>query len=294
MPTILDAADPATPLLQGRIQAVFRQLPRALNGDEEAIHQMRVAGRRLRVALPLLAQKPTGNRVRRTQGRLRELTRAAGGSRDLDVILALFEERSRGPEGRGPELGTLHRRLKAARARSHKRMVESLLDLDIAHLRRDLRRILARRGEGLFSVLLRLKQKKEDEGAAILSALAAVGDRFDPDALHRIRMRCRRLRYAAEVGDALKDQRSGAPELFKELQEGLGHIHDTFVLAGWLARQTVASEARGAVALAAAAREQQQSFLEETRAHHRALLELRPADLVQRAMDAMGGARSAA
>ena len=46
-------ADRVTPLLQQRIKALFRPLPKALAGGEEDLHQMRVAARRLRVAIPL-------------------------------------------------------------------------------------------------------------------------------------------------------------------------------------------------------------------------------------------------
>src|SRR5262245_63162999 len=84
------ARDVSTPLLRDRIRALFRQVPQGLAGQEEAIHQMRVAGRRLRVALPLLAKKPAGRRVRRALRVLRELTRAAGQSRDLGVIEGLL------------------------------------------------------------------------------------------------------------------------------------------------------------------------------------------------------------
>ena len=42
-------------LLRDRVSRVFRELPGALAGEEEAVHQVRVTGRRLRVALPLLA-----------------------------------------------------------------------------------------------------------------------------------------------------------------------------------------------------------------------------------------------
>ena len=59
------------------MRGVFRHLPKGLAGDEEAIHQMRIAGRRLRVALPLVARKPDGRRVKRALGVLRELTRTA-------------------------------------------------------------------------------------------------------------------------------------------------------------------------------------------------------------------------
>jgi len=286
--------DTATPLLKERMRAVFRQLPKALAGDEESIHQLRVAGRRLRVALPLLALKPEGKRVRRALRGLRELTRATGRSRDLDVILGLFKKRLGGSGAASPESRLLLRRLRTARQRSRNSMAEALLDLEIARLRRDLRAVAARGGDGLFVVLLRLRERREGAGAGLLAEFATLGDRFDPDALHRVRREARRLRYAAEIWDAVRGQQSQAPALFKELQERLGHIHDAWVLACWLGRQAAAAASRGAEALAAEARAHEAVFHEASRAHHVELLERGPAALVQKAMEAMGPSRSAA
>jgi hypothetical protein len=52
------ALDPATRLLKERVKRTFAHLPKALAGDEEEIHQMRVAARRLRTALPILRSSP--------------------------------------------------------------------------------------------------------------------------------------------------------------------------------------------------------------------------------------------
>lgn len=294
MPHPYAAGERATPLLKERIRAISRHLPKALAGHEESVHQMRVAGRRLRIALPLVAKKPEGRRVRRALRVLRRLTRAAGGSRDLDVGLALFEERLREGGGVSPEAAILRRRLRGARARSRARMAEALLDLEIAGVRRDLRGILSRKAEGLFVVIARLRGAREREGGALLSELATLGDRYEPEALHRLRIGARRLRYTAEVNAAVKDQPSEAPTLFKELQERLGRIHDAHVLALWLGRQAAASAERGQAALAEEARRQETFFLESSRGHHRALLERGPAGLVNEAIAAMGPNRSAA
>src|SRR5688572_29455262 len=107
----------ATRLLRAKMREVFRRLPRALAGDTEAIHQMRVAGRRLRVALPHLARRPEGKRVRRAMALLREMTRASGTSRDLDVILALFEEGLPRVRERSREQTLILRRLRQDRRR---------------------------------------------------------------------------------------------------------------------------------------------------------------------------------
>jgi CHAD domain-containing protein len=124
--------------------------------------------------------------------------------------------------------------------------------------------------------------------------LRGLGDRYEPEALHRLRIRARHLRYLAELVAALKDQPSPAPDLLKELQDRLGRIHDTHVLAEWLARQAEADARRGHVELAAAARDAEAALRAASRALHAGLLERGPANLVNLALEAMGFTRHAA
>ena len=288
-------ADRTSALLRQRIRAVFKHVPKGLAGEAEPIHQMRVAGRRLRVALPLLGRKPAGRRVQRSLRLLRELTRAAGASRDLDVGLDLFAQRLTALVRPSPEQLALRRRLRATRTRGRTRMAETLLDLEIARLRRDLRRIVARTGEDLFTVLLRLREMRDSEGTALVEGFQSLGERFDPVALHRLRRQARRLRYAAEVSDALlRGESSEAPALFKSLQEEIGQIHDRNVLAGWFEAQARTSGARGQVALADEAEALQAFFIGAARELHRALLARNPVAVAQEGLAVMGRTRSAA
>ena len=286
--------DRATPLLKDRVRGLYRQLPKALGGDEESIHQMRVAGRRLRVALPLLGRKPHGRRVRRTRRILRELTRAAGTSRDLDVGAALFEERLGAQGETTTERRTLRARLRSARRRSRVRMAEALMDIDIARLRQDLRVVVARRAELVFTALIRLRDARDQRGVMILESLETLGENFDPAALHRLRIRLRRLRYAAELAEKITGQATEAPALFRQLQDTLGLIRDNHVLSAWMGRQSAAATARGQVDLAEAARAEEAFFLEASHEHHRAFLAQSPAITVRRGLEAMGASRSAA
>jgi CHAD domain-containing protein len=285
-------ADRVRPLLQQRIKGVFRRLPKALAGGEEDLHQLRVAARRLRVALALLARKPAGRRVRRAVGSLRGVTRSGGISRDLDVGVALFEEEL-ARSGLTPERRVLRRRLKAARARGRSRMADAMLDLEIARLRRDLR-VLARRSDGFFAVLRRIREMRDDTGRETLALVVALGDRFDPPELHRLRRRVRRLRYAAELSGALKGQLPPAAAEFRSLQDELGALHDHHVLSEWCARQAASCGARGETAVARTASALRAVFLEASRARHRAYLAVSPADVVTRALAAMGQSRPAA
>jgi CHAD domain-containing protein len=278
-------------VLRDRVRGVFRRLPRALAGDEEALHDMRVAARRLRVALPLLARRPEGRRVRRSLKVLKQVTTAAGASRDLDVAVALLAERGAEPT---PELAILRRRLRDARGRSRTRMAEGLLDLEIAELRRHLRAAVSRRADGLFVVLRRLREARTALGTEALSLLDALGDGYDPAALHRLRIRTRRLRYVAEIADAFRAQSTTAAADLKALQDRLGLVQDAHVLGQWFGRQAAAAQARGQADLAREARAQRAFFVEASHEHHRAFLAMAPSAVIRRALAAMAGSRSAA
>ena len=284
----ITSADLPTHLLQQAVKAVFRHLPKALAGQQEAVHDMRVTTRRLRVALPVLAQRPGGRRARRALWVLRELTRAAGGSRDLDVCVELFEERWLEPPARSPELALLRRRLRAARGRSRHRMAEALMDLEIAGVRRDLRDVVGRGGEPIFTALRRLREASDLTGARLIATLEALGQRYDPVALHQARIVARRLRYVGELAGALRDREQEGATLFKDLQTRLGHVRDHFVLASWLGRQAAAARARSQAPLAKEAQAQAVFFHEESHRHHRRLLEADPLAMARRALAALG------
>ncbi len=274
------------------MKRVFRELPGAVTGQEEPVHQVRVAGRRLRVSLPLLARKGQGRRVRRALKVLRQLTRAVGAGRDMDVILGLFDDRLAARKAPSAEQRALLSRLRSARARSRAQVADSVLDLDIDGLRRDLRRLLQGGASGSATVLSRARAVREEEGAELLRGFSQVGERYRPEALHALRRRVRRLRYAAEVEDVVRSDESRAPVLWKRLQDGIGVIHDHHVLASWFEEQARAAETRGDVLLARAARRERSAFTSLGRLLHRALLETKPADLALRALQAMARSRS--
>jgi CHAD domain-containing protein len=283
---------PVTPLLKQRMQTLFRHLPHAMAGDVERTRSMRVAARRLRVALPLLASRPESRRVARAVKRLRQLVDAAGGSRDLDVAVVLMDETLQG--GASPEALVLRRRLRAARMRARHRMAEALLDIEIASLRRDLRAVAGRKADAIFTVLARLRAARETLGRDVLSRMAALDTRYQPAALHRLRTRLRRLRYTVEVREALKARGAPAPILFKTLQDHLGKAHDTHVLAEWLSRQATAARSRGTPALATEAARLAATFRAQSKEHHRVFLATRPGPSLAAALAALGRPLSAA
>lgn len=271
-------------LLRERVRRVFREFPGALAGEEEPVHQVRVAGRRLRVALPLLARKSKGRRLRRARRILNELTRAAGTGRDLDVLVGLYETRLGKLETPSSEQRVILRRMRAARSRSHARLADGILDLDIDRLRRDLRRIRAKGTADAATVLERTQEVREKQGAALLKRLAAVGSTYDPEALHALRRRVRLLRYTAEVDDRIRGVDSGTSDTWKALQDAIGALHDVHVLGGWLERQVRRAQDRGDRTLAAAAEAERSLFEAEGRRLHRKLLASAPGEMIAGAL----------
>jgi CHAD domain-containing protein len=83
----------AKQVLVGLYQTIIAQEQGALNGDVNAIHDMRVATRRLRVAVGNFAVTfPREDRLR-LQSRLKNLAEVLGGVRDFDVVIEALESR---------------------------------------------------------------------------------------------------------------------------------------------------------------------------------------------------------
>jgi hypothetical protein len=133
-------------------------------------------------------------------------------------------------------------------------MAEALLDLEIARLRRDLRAVLARGGDVLFSALARLRETRDRDGRARARPAGVARRRATT------RTRCTRCASACAAalrgGGAglLKGVRSDAIRLLKDLQERLG-TRARRVRAGGVARGAGESgSARPAAPLAREAR----------------------------------------
>jgi CHAD domain-containing protein len=277
--------DAPSVVLRLSVRSLFRDLPKALAGDAEAIHQIRVAERRLRAALRLLARKPHGQRVRRVVRRLRRLVRAAGRSRDVDVTLARLREHVFSGRRELPEADVLLARLTAARRRSRAKMARDLGELDISRLQRDLRRVVTQ--GAAEDVRARLPEAKREGAQEVLAILGSCGRRFDPGRLHTLRCGCRRLRYVAEIVDRLRGQHSEAPERLRQIQDGLGRMHDDWVLSAWLEGEGRDAASRGRPALARTARTLAARFRAASRKSYRALSDDGMRARVQAALAAM-------
>lgn len=201
--------------------------------DPEGVHQMRVAVRRLRAALKAVAPSPD---VESLQEELRWLGGVMGRIRDLDVMLDHLRAQAADlPPEEQEATERLLAGLVADRRRARRRMLDTFRGAKYATVIRrlatlastDLPTAVVSPANGKAPVLLDviarpLRKLRKD-------ALALGEDPPDDD-LHALRIRGKRLRYAAE----LAEQAGGKPirkliKATKAFQEVLGDHQDTVV-----------------------------------------------------------------
>jgi CHAD domain-containing protein len=206
-----------------------------LGEDPEALHDLRVAIRRMRAALRLYAEFLPAP-VRRLDDPLRWVARATGDARDLDVQLEQLAHWRETLQGEDPAaLDALEKLLHERRSRARRRM---LAVMDSARYQRLVDRIgaLLRKGPGPRA---RLGRQSVLAAAPALIAgryrrVVKLGKQLDEGApverYHRLRIRCKQLRYAVEFHAGLYgDEAQRLIRALVALQDLLGEHQDAVV-----------------------------------------------------------------
>jgi CHAD domain-containing protein len=247
-------------IVERQVRALLDCTAAARRGDDpEAIHQMRVQTRRLRAARAIFSDVLRVPRAAR-RSRLRWIARVLGRVRDLDVVIALLEERHLGALGgqEAARLEDLLAALKERRRRAHKKLAAALGRPRWAKLKAALRHWARRprfagkgREDGMAARFLADMIHRE---AQRVSARRGMTERAPTAAdLHGLRIAVKRLRYvldfhAETCGVAFDPER----RLAREMQDCLGEIHDHDLLLAWLTAVPDADASRPAAAAATA------------------------------------------
>jgi CHAD domain-containing protein len=235
-------------LIRQRIQTLSRALPGAREGSVTSVHQARVATRRLREALPLVA---SGNVRRKLQRRVRRLTRALGVVRELDVVLLLLEEFANSGYASAASVQCLWRAIGDERQRVHADLLRSVERINVDKLaRRAIAAAQARdaepraTGERAAHARAAIDSRTALRAERLRAAIESAAGMYLPDRLHEVRIAIKKLRYALEIGVELQAARPGrtaaarartraaaaAIRALKRTQELLGRLHDLEVL----------------------------------------------------------------
>jgi triphosphatase len=117
-------------------QSIIANEQGAISGDVEAIHDMRVAIRRLRVALSNFASTLSREDGRRLQSRLKRLAEPLGEVRDFDVMIAALI--SSLPDNPGQEaIKSVIGRLRDRRRRRLRKLVDYLHGEEYADFKKE-------------------------------------------------------------------------------------------------------------------------------------------------------------
>jgi CHAD domain-containing protein len=248
----LDAAGRLALDLRRRVTA-FRAAARRTRrrADAEAIHDLRVAARRIGAAFFTWPFLRGGRRLRRAARAVAAVRRRVGATREREVLLAHLRERieSAPPAARVTLSGLLmrlERRVARGWESAGRRLGRPRLRQRLRGLARRLERSVretAASPAGLGPALGQAAGRVDRRRREALAALARARTERTDAALHAARIAVKKWRYAEECAAAAEPGRHSAvvPGL-RALQESLGAVHDLAVLRDALAAEAARLE----------------------------------------------------
>lgn len=252
------ASERVGPYLVAKLRALDARLeevaPRVLAGenDDAAVHDLRVALRRMRTVLEIgrdVLGPFHADEVRRA---LRDVQRATGDLRDEEVLLALIG--SLGVEGPDVTAWLERRRLRERRLR--RALVRLLRSGALDDGRRLLSALLAFRVKPARDKRVHKYARRAVERARREVDRRRGASPDDPEALHRLRIAFKRLRYTVEAfAGALPEQLTSLGPSAARMQTRLGDLHDVDVALGCVRRARALTHESRADLVAALERE---------------------------------------
>ena len=224
----------AEQLIRQRVTALGRALPAASQGDVTSLHQARVATRRLRAALPLVAP---GRKAEKLARSVRRLTQALGPVRELDVEVQILDELEQRGDVPRPAIQRLRAAIVDERRVLHAELQRRLDGFDVGKLRK--RAVsAARKQENRTSKRTRdpkgaeaARQRARRRAERVVLAIENAAGLYLPGRLHEVRIAVKKLRYTLELelGVGAKGTTARLRTL-KTAQDLLGRMHDLEVL----------------------------------------------------------------
>ncbi len=215
------------------IRALGTHLPLAVAGDVEALHQARVATRRLRELLPLCAAELPHGAVRRASQRLRRVGRSLGSVREVDVSRETVDRLLVEEKIDARVASRLHQYLRDEHEDRRHRMLRGLAAANVRKLERDLATVARDLGLRLETDAWaqRLAVRIGKRADRVRAAVEYAGALYIPDRVHAVRIAAKKLRYTLELARETGEARTrDAVRQVKGAQESLGRLHDLQVL----------------------------------------------------------------
>jgi CHAD domain-containing protein len=194
-------------------------VPAVRNASTEAVHDARVASRRLRGALEIVSTPHPDRRLEEATALARRAARALGRVRDIDVSLELLQDLERRSPAAAPGAAVCRRELLRARTAARRKLVKRFDTLPLDTLPRLVASTGARIGR---LVAARARERAQNLAEAVDHASGV----YFPRRTHAARIEVKKLRYLLEF--------NGYPnadlKLLRKSQQLLGDIQDRQVL----------------------------------------------------------------
>jgi CHAD domain-containing protein len=204
--------------------------------DIEDVHQMRVATRRLRASLQVIAEAYDPELIRRYRRGLRQLANSLGAVRDGDVFLEhITNHHAALPEADRARLDRLITAVSAERAQAREQLLADLKSKRYHKLKRDFAAFLTTPGAGTRDSPEPgiVERVRDFAGSAIWRryelwrAYEVVLPNAESETLHQARIAGKRFRYTLEFfAEALGPNVEQALTPLIALQENLGALQD--------------------------------------------------------------------
>jgi CHAD domain-containing protein len=209
--------------------------------DPEAIHQARVVTRRLRSDLKTLEPLLDRAAVASIRDELRWIGELLGSVRDADVLIASVVDVGRRLRLAPDAMSAIVTELEQDRRRSHHELVDALDSRRYVALVQALvdsteRPPLADSVDGDLRAQPRVRKLVGKSWRRLSRSVKQLDDDPDDAALHEIRKRAKRARYAAELAAATLEDKAGRfADRLADLQDVLGELQDAVVAESRLA-----------------------------------------------------------
>ena len=235
-------------LWRKRLNELSAVWPDFISGRTGGLHKTRVASRRIREALPIVAVDAAPAKVKKLSKKMRALTRCLGPIRELEVELDILDDKSKtdGVPGRAIEM--VRREVASRRQALRDELADNAPVGDVKKLLRKLEKISGKRVEGRGKKATKGKGHKAEakveaqwrgvlatrvmrRAKALAVALEEAGPVYAPERLHVVRISTKKLRYALEIArDAGVAAVTPMVKTLKRHQERLGKLHDLQML----------------------------------------------------------------
>jgi CHAD domain-containing protein len=218
-------------LLHKRLDRFTQMLQGLGEGDVRALHQTRVASRRLREVLPVL--QLDAHAARRLGRRLRKVTQRLGAVRELDVLSVVAQGLAASDRYDTQAVRKLAALVEDQRKRARNRLWSHLPTDELHRIAGKLRRVADDLKSDKPSRGWRwaLDARVTRRAQTLKNALTDAGALYLPERLHAVRIALKKLRYAREVEiEAAGAGASTEQRVLKRGQDILGRMHDVQVL----------------------------------------------------------------